>query len=86
MRTKIKIISYAISREDFKDPKVFDPLLKTLKDEDVENDEMLDMVEGMDYPEFKKWAKKEDPTMTDPEIQQAYLYLKQKAKMRHKDE
>ncbi len=79
---------YKLEVVDIKDalPQFTDEEINSIKDEDVENDEMLDMVEGMDYPEFKKWAKKEDPTMTDPEIQQAYLYLKQKAKMRHKDE
>ena len=40
------------------------------------------MIEDMDYTEFKAFVKKEDPTMTDSEIQQAYLYLKQKSKMR----
>ena len=49
-----------------------------------EEEEMLDMIEDMDYPEFKAFVKKEDPTMTDNEIQQAYLYLKQKSKMRNK--
>lgn len=49
-----------------------------------EEDKMLDMIEDMNYPEFKAYVKKEDPTMTDNEIQQAYLYLKQKSKMRKK--
>ncbi len=49
-----------------------------------EEDEMLDMIEGMNYSEFKAMARKEDPSMTDNEIQQAYLYLKQRAKMRDK--
>jgi len=49
-----------------------------------EEDEMLDMIKDMSYSEFKAMVKKEDPEMTDNEIQQAYLYLKQKAKMRDK--
>ncbi len=47
-----------------------------------EEDEMLDMIEEMNYSEFKAMVRKEDSEMTDNEIQQAYLYLKQKAKMR----
>ncbi len=50
----------------------------------IDDDEMLDMVEDMTYPEFKAYVKKNDPEMTDNEIQQGYLYLKEKAKMRHK--
>jgi len=49
-----------------------------------EEDEMLDMIEDMSYSEFKAMVRKEDSEMTDNEIQQAYLYLKQKAKMRDK--
>jgi len=49
-----------------------------------EEEEMLDMIEDMSYSEFKAMVKKEDPEMTDNEIQQAYLYLKQRAKMRDK--
>ena len=45
---------------------------------------MLDMIEDMNYSEFKAMVRKEDPDMTDNEIQQAYLYLKQRAKMRDK--
>jgi len=47
-----------------------------------EEDEMLDLIEDMNYSEFKAMVRKEDPAITDNEIQQAYLYLKQKAKMR----
>lgn len=49
-----------------------------------EEDEMLDLIENMNYSEFKAMVRKEDRELTDNEIQQAYLYLKQKAKMRDK--
>ncbi|MFK5855906.1 MAG: hypothetical protein QM503_07225 [Bacteroidota bacterium] len=49
-----------------------------------EEEEMLEMIADMSYSEFKAMVKKEDPEMTDNEIQQAYLYLKQKSKMRNK--
>ena len=77
---------YEIEVIDIKDalPQFTDEEINSIKDEDVDDEEMLDMVENMDYPEFKAWAKEADPDMSDEEIQQAYLYLKQKAKMRDK--
>lgn len=74
---------YEVDVIDIKDalPQFTDEEIDSIKDE-MDDEEMLDMVEKMDYPEFKAWAKKADPDMSDDEIQQAYLYLKQKAKMR----
>ncbi len=77
---------YEVEVVDIKDamPQFTEEEINSIKDEDVDEEEMLDMVEKMDYPEFKAWAKEADPSMSDDEIQQAYLYLKQKAKMRNK--
>lgn len=77
---------YAVEVVDIKDalPQFTDEEINSIKDEDVDDEEMLDMVEKMNYTEFKAWAKEADPEMSDDEIQQAYLYLKQKAKMRDK--
>ncbi len=53
------------------------------EDDDEISDEMLDKIEKMSYSEFKVWALKEEPGMTDQELKQSYLYLRQKAKARH---
>ena len=76
---------YKLEVVDLKDalPQFTDEEINSIKD-DTDEEEMMDMVAKMDYPEFKKWAKIEDPTLTDNEIQQSYLYYKQKSKMRDK--
>jgi hypothetical protein len=53
------------------------------EDDDI-RDEMLDKIEKMSYSEFKVWALEEEPGMTDQELKESYLYLRQKAKQRHK--
>ena len=75
---------YEVEVIDIKDalPQFSDEEINSIKDEDVDEEEILDMVEKMDYPEFKAWAKEGDPDMSDDEIKKAYLYLRQKAKMR----
>jgi len=77
---------YEVEVVDIKDalPQFTDEEINSIKDEDVDEEEMLDMVEKMNYTEFKAWAKEADPSMSDDDIQQSYLYLKQKAKMRDK--
>ena len=78
---------YKVEAVDIKDalPQFTDEEINSIKDEEVVDEEMLDMVEKMDYSEFKAMVKKEDPEMSDEEIRQSYLYLKQKAKMRDKE-
>jgi hypothetical protein len=49
-------------------------------------DELLDKIETMSYSEYKALVLEEDPNTPDDEIQQSYLYLRQKARRRHKDE
>ena len=53
------------------------------EDDDI-SDEMLDKIEKMSYSEFKVWARAEDPYISDEELKQSYLYLRQKARQRHK--
>jgi len=65
-------------------PEISEEDAKASFDEDDEmSDEMLDKIETMSYSEFKVWARELDPDMTDDEMKQSYLYLRQKAKARH---
>ena len=57
---------------------------KATQDEDM--DELLDQIETMSYSEYKAKVLEEDPDTPDDEIQQSYLYLRQKARRRHKKE
>lgn len=66
-------------------------MLPQVTDEDINNfqkeedmDELLDQIETMSYAEFKAKVLEEDPNTPDDEIQQGYLYLRQKARRRHK--
>ncbi|MCF6341450.1 MAG: hypothetical protein L3J31_01420 [Bacteroidales bacterium] len=55
-----------------------------LEEDDEISDEMLDKIENMSYSEFKAWARELDPDMNEEEMKQSYLYLRQRAKQRHK--
>ena len=65
-------------------PQITDEEINEISGTMQEDDEMLDMVEKMTYPEFKAMVLKEDPEKDEEEIRQAYLYIRQKAKMRDK--
>ena len=66
-------------------PEIDEEEAKAAMEEDDEiSDEMLDKIEKMSYSEFKVWALEEEPGMTDQELKESYLYLRQKAKQRHK--
>lgn len=48
-----------------------------------EDDAFLDKIEEMSFADFKAMVLAEDPEKDEEEIRQGYLYLRQKAKMRH---
>jgi len=52
--------------------------------DDKDMDAILDEIENMSYSDYKAKVLKEEPDTSDEEIRQSYLYLRQKAKMRHK--
>jgi hypothetical protein len=56
-------------------------------EEDEENmDEILDEIENMTYSEYRAKVLEEEPGVDEMEIKQSYLYLRQEAKRRHRDE
>ena len=52
--------------------------------DDEDMDAILDQIENMSYSDYKAKVLEEEPGASDEEIRQSYLYLRQKAKMRHK--
>ena len=66
-------------------PQVTDEDIDSLRQKDDKDmDEVLDQIETMSYSEYKAKVLEEDPNTPEDEIQQSYLYLRQKAKRRHK--
>jgi hypothetical protein len=64
-------------------PQVTDEDIQNLKDQDEDMDDLLDQIETMSYSEYKAKVLEEDPDTPEDEIQQSYLYLRQKARRRH---
>ena len=64
-------------------PEVTDEDINNLSKDDEDMDELLDEIENMSYSEYKAKVLEEDPNTPDDEIQQSYLYLRQKARRRH---
>ena len=54
------------------------------KSNDKEYNELLDEIENMSWSEYKAKVLEEDPNANLEEAKQAYLYLRQEARMRHK--
>ena len=67
-------------------PQVTDEEIDKAVKGDEDMDEILDQIENMSYSEYKTKVLEEDPNTPDDEIQQSYLYLRQKARRRHKKE
>ncbi len=65
-------------------PQVTDEEIDQATKSDEDLDEILDQIETMSYSDFKAKVLEEDPNMSDDEIQKSYLYLRQKARRRHK--
>ncbi|RLD90488.1 MAG: hypothetical protein DRJ09_04020 [Bacteroidetes bacterium] len=63
-------------------PQVTDEDIQNLK-EDEDMDDLLDQIETMSFSEYKALVLEEDPDTPEDEIQQSYLYLRQKARRRH---
>ena len=64
-------------------PEVTDEDIEKATQDDEDMDELLDEIENMSYSEYKAKVLEEDPNTPDEEIQQSYLYLRQKARRRH---
>ncbi len=67
-------------------PEISEDDAKAAFDEDEDRDEFLDEIENMTYSEYKVIVLEEDPGLSDQEIKQSYLYLRQEAKRRHRIE
>jgi hypothetical protein len=65
-------------------PQITDEEIEKATQDDEDMDELLDKIETMSYSEYKALVLEEDPNTPDDEIQQSYLYLRQKARRRHK--
>ena len=65
-------------------PQVTDEDINKATQDDEDMDKLLDQIETMSFSEYKAKVLEEDPNTPEDEIQQSYLYLRQKAKRRHK--
>ena len=63
-----------------------DEAKQAFEDDEEDMNELLDEIENMSYSEYKAKALEEEPDLSDQEIKQSYLYLRQEAKRRHRDE
>lgn len=90
------IVDADVPQEKFDIPEGFEvevidvmDALPQITEEDInslsyeEDDAFLDKIEEMSYADFKAMVLAEDPEKDEEEIRQGYLYLRQKAKMRH---
>ena len=66
-------------------PDIDEDEAKAAFEEEEDMDELLDEIEDMSYSEYKAKVLEEEPGLSDMEIKNSYLYLRQEAKRRHRD-
>jgi hypothetical protein len=65
-------------------PEVSEDDVKTAYEDDEHLDELLDEIEDMPYSVFKARVLEEEPGLSDQEIKQSFLYLRQEARRRNR--